>query len=260
MTLPPTLDDLVRASAALGRSLSRRGLTIGTAESCTGGLLASVLTDVSGSSAYVAGGVVAYSNEIKMGLLGVHEETLLARGAVSAETAAEMAEGALRLLGCDLALAITGIAGPGGGTAAKPVGLVYLHLAAADASAGERHVWPFDRAGNKRASVQAALAMAQRYADEGEDRPEGVAAVKTRPLPRLLVVEARHGRSGWQPQAVWLKGRRRRVIGVGRQEETGPGRTELMVELEDGTRLALQVDVRRGEWRLLRAWWPTRMV
>jgi nicotinamide-nucleotide amidase len=108
--------------------MAEKGLSVALAESCTGGMLASMLVDVPGSSAMLTGGVVAYSNEVKMALLGVREDTLATHGAVSAETAQEMAQGAVKHIKADYALAVTGIAGPGGGTAEKPVGLVYVAL------------------------------------------------------------------------------------------------------------------------------------
>ena len=111
--------------ARLGSVLAARGLTIACAESCTGGLVTSRLTDIAGSSAYVMGSIVSYSNEVKEKLVGVQHATLAAHGAVSEETAREMAEGVRRAVGTDVGLATTGIAGPGGGTAEKPVGLVY---------------------------------------------------------------------------------------------------------------------------------------
>jgi nicotinamide-nucleotide amidase len=110
------------------------GLRLGTAESCTGGLIAARLTGVPGSSATFAGGVVTYADDLKRSELGVSEELLAERGAVSAEVAAAMAEGARRRLDADVAVAVTGIAGPDGGTAEKPVGLVYLHVAGPDGS------------------------------------------------------------------------------------------------------------------------------
>lgn len=109
--------------------MCEKGLTVALAESCTGGMLSSMLVDVPGSSAMFAGGVVAYSNEVKQSSLGVKEETLAAHGAVSEQTAVEMARGALDCIHADYALATTGIAGPGGGTLDKPVGLVYVALA-----------------------------------------------------------------------------------------------------------------------------------
>jgi nicotinamide-nucleotide amidase len=127
-----TIDNLLTQSRAIGKTLTQRGLTIATAESCTGGLLGHVLTSVSGSSAYYLGGVIAYSNEVKEALLGVQHETLLAHGAVSHETAREMAAGIRQRLGADIGLSTTGIAGPTGGTAEKPVGLVYIGISTAE--------------------------------------------------------------------------------------------------------------------------------
>ena len=108
----------------VGQQLLAQGLTIACAESCTGGLLTSRLTDIAGSSAYVMGSVVSYTNRIKETLVGVQHETLLAHGAVSEETAREMAEGIRRAIETDIGVGITGIAGPGGGSEKKPVGQV----------------------------------------------------------------------------------------------------------------------------------------
>ena len=145
---------------ALGEALRARGWTISTAESCTGGLVLHRLTNVPGSSAWVMGGVVAYDNRIKSELLGVREATLLALGAVSEETAREMALGARRLLQTDLAVSITGIAGPGGGTAEKPVGLTWMALAGPGGLLrSERHVHAGGRLDIKRASASAALEL-----------------------------------------------------------------------------------------------------
>ena len=147
----------------VGRLLTDQGLTIAVAESCTGGLIAHRLTNVPGSSAYFVGGVVAYANEIKEQVLGVSGETLAAHGAISEETVREMARGVRRLLGTDLAISATGIAGPTGGTPQKPVGLVYVALAASDQELGERHLWRGDRLENKRQTSEAALEMLRQY-------------------------------------------------------------------------------------------------
>ena len=116
----------------IGRELSQRAYTISCAESCTGGLLTSTLTDVPGSSSYVLGSVVSYSNEVKIHILGVAEETLRTYGAVSPQTAQEMAECIRRLMRADIGVGITGIAGPGGGSTEKPVGLVYIGIRVKD--------------------------------------------------------------------------------------------------------------------------------
>ena len=120
--------------AAVGAVLKNKGWTLATAESCTGGLVAHMITEVAGSSAYFLGGVVAYSNPAKIKFLGVKKTTLEKYGAVSAQTALEMARGARSAFGADCGLATTGIAGPGGGSAQKPVGLVYIAAAFADGS------------------------------------------------------------------------------------------------------------------------------
>ena len=121
------------------------GLRLATAESCTGGLVAARLTDVAGASEAFAGGVVAYSDVLKTRLLGVPAETLARHGAVSAETARAMADGARAGLGADVAVAVTGVAGPGGGTPEKPVGLVYVHAAAPEGEEARELRIPGDR-------------------------------------------------------------------------------------------------------------------
>lgn len=152
--------DLLALSRQVGAALIERGKMVCAAESCTGGLLLSTLTDCAGSSAYVAGGVVSYSNEAKMRLLGVCEATLIAHGAVSEAVAGEMARGALALFDADYALSVTGIAGPGGGSAEKPVGLTYIGLAGPQGLLRvARHVWAGDRVDNKAASVEAGLGL-----------------------------------------------------------------------------------------------------
>lgn len=152
--------ELLALSRQVGAALAEQGAWVCAAESCTGGLILSALTDCAGSSAYVQGGIVTYSNEAKMRFLKVREATLIEQGAVSEATAAEMARGALALFGVDYALSVTGIAGPGGGTAEKPVGLTYIGLAGPrDLLRVERYVWAGDRVENKLASVEAALRL-----------------------------------------------------------------------------------------------------
>ncbi|HEX7473696.1 MAG TPA: CinA family protein [Candidatus Limnocylindrales bacterium] len=135
------------------------GLTVATAESCTGGLVAHVITQVSGSSGYLLGGVVAYADAIKVGQLAVPQAVLDAHGAVSAQVARAMADGVRDRFGADLAVSITGIAGPDGGTAAKPVGLTYLAVAGPAGTEVRRVVWNGDRSANKASSAGVALEM-----------------------------------------------------------------------------------------------------
>lgn len=143
----------------VGRLLAEKRLTLATAESCTGGLIGHRITETPGSSDYYMVGLITYSNTAKMRLLGVTEETLERYGAVSAETADAMARGARERYGVDLALATTGIAGPGGGTATKPVGLVFMALASAEGVHVQKANFPWDRTQNKLATAQAALTM-----------------------------------------------------------------------------------------------------
>ncbi len=150
--------DLLALSQQVGAALKAGGSTVCAAESCTGGLVLSTLTDLAGSSAYVLGGLVPYSNEAKMRLLGVRETTLLEHGAVSQPTAAEMARGAQTIFDSDFALSVTGIAGPGGATVDKPVGLTYIGLAGPGGIVKvERYIWSGGRIENKQRSVAAAL-------------------------------------------------------------------------------------------------------
>ena len=139
--------------------LKARGLKCATAESCTGGGVGSAITAVSGSSAVYLGGVVSYANEVKHGVLGVSEDTLATVGAVSSETAAQMAEGVRRLVGADLAVSVTGIAGPDGGSADKPVGLVWFGLASAAGTRTEKAIFAGDRARVREQAVVHALGM-----------------------------------------------------------------------------------------------------
>lgn len=136
-----------------------QGMTCATAESCTGGGIGSAITAVAGSSEVFLGGIIAYANQVKREVLGVRAETLERCGAVSSETAAEMAEGARRLTKCDAAVAVTGIAGPGGGSEEKPVGLVWFGLATAGGVRTERVIFPGDRAAVRAATVVHALGI-----------------------------------------------------------------------------------------------------
>jgi nicotinamide-nucleotide amidase len=138
------------------------GLTLAAAESCTGGMVAARLTDVAGASEAFVGGIVAYSDELKRAQLGVPAEVLAKHGAVSAATAEAMAEGARRMLGADVGLAVTGIAGPGGGTPEKPVGLVFVHAAGPDGSSARELTIPGDRADVRGRATVIALHLVRR--------------------------------------------------------------------------------------------------
>lgn len=152
-------DPLVGLAERLQGVCLGRGLTIAVAESCTGGLVADAITDIAGSSGYFAGGVVSYSNEAKVRLLGVPGAVLAAHGAVSAQVARAMAEGVRDRFGTSVAASVTGIAGPDGGTDAKPVGLTYVAVADADGVDVRRHLWSGDRAANKVSSAAAVLEL-----------------------------------------------------------------------------------------------------
>ena len=134
-------------------------LTFGTAESCTGGLIAANITDVAGASAAFFGGVVSYDNSVKHSILGVRNETLERFGAVSKETAEEMAKGALRALCVDLSVAVTGIAGPGGGTPTKPVGLVYISVSSQNGVTVTENHFSGDREAVRLQTVEKALTL-----------------------------------------------------------------------------------------------------
>lgn len=146
-----------------------RGMTLATAESCTGGLVAARLTSVPGSSDVVLGGVVAYANDVKMRELGVPAELLERHGAVSAEVAEAMARGARERLGADVAVAVTGIAGPGGGSEEKPVGLVYLHAEGPEGGLGREFSFPGDRASIRARSAVGALHLVRRLLTRSPD-------------------------------------------------------------------------------------------
>jgi nicotinamide-nucleotide amidase len=147
----------------------KRGLTLGTAESCTGGMVAERLTSVPGSSEVFIGAVVAYSDEVKARELGVPREVLERHGAVSAETAAAMAAGARERLGADVAVAVTGIAGPDGGSDEKPVGLVFLHADGPDGSRSRDFVFPGDRASIRRRATVTTLHLLRRLLEQTRD-------------------------------------------------------------------------------------------
>jgi len=143
--------------------LVERGLSLVVAESCTGGLVSHRVTNVPGSSAYFLGGVVAYDNAVKMRALGVHKKTLDMYGAVSKETVIEMAKGVRQILRADIGLSTSGIAGPGGGTDEKPVGLTWIGICADQFDRAWRYVWPGDRLAIKEQTAEKALELLVEY-------------------------------------------------------------------------------------------------
>lgn len=147
----------------IGKLLLEKKYTISCAESCTGGLLTDRLTNVPGSSAYVKGAVVAYSNEVKINILHVKEETIENFGAVSEQTATEMAEKVRQVLKTDIGVSITGLAGPGGGTPAKPVGTVFIGISGPNGDKVEKFQFNGTRTDVKEKVVEAALVLIQVY-------------------------------------------------------------------------------------------------
>lgn len=147
----------------IGKFLHQRKLKLATAESCTGGLISDKLTNISGSSEYFQGGIVAYSYEAKVALLNVSWDTLRAHGAVSKEIVIEMARGARTALGTDIAVSVSGIAGPGGGLPDKPVGTTWIGLSTTEGDWARKFVWDGDRLQNKVLSAEAALQFVMDY-------------------------------------------------------------------------------------------------
>ena len=147
----------------LGQLLRARGVKLATAESCTGGLIADRITDVPGSSEYFLGGFVSYAYEAKVASLGVSWDTLQKYGAVSRETVLEMARGARTALSADIAISVSGIAGPGGGLPEKPVGTTWIGLVTPEGESAEVFYWKGDRRENKELSAQQAMKMVIEY-------------------------------------------------------------------------------------------------
>ncbi len=150
----------------VGKWLTAKKYTLAVAESCTGGLITHRLTNVPGSSAYVVAAIVAYAYQAKVAALGVSWDTLNTFGAVSEETVREMARGVREKFSSTLGLAVTGIAGPGGGTPAKPIGLTYIALANANDLLVERHIWRGNRIQIKEQTAEAALSLVKDYLEK----------------------------------------------------------------------------------------------
>lgn len=159
----------------VGELLRRHGLRLAVAESCTGGLIGHRITNIPGSSTYYMGSVTAYAYEAKVRLLGVRWETLEKYGAVSKETVLEMSRGVRKALAADIGIAVSGIAGPGGGTDEKPVGLTWIGLSAADVDEAWRYIWDGDRLQVKEHAAEQALQLLADYlcAEDATDAEEG---------------------------------------------------------------------------------------
>ncbi|MEW6717596.1 MAG: CinA family protein [Chloroflexota bacterium] len=146
-----------------GKLLRQRGWRLAVAESCTGGLIGHLLTNIPGSSTYYAGSITPYSYDAKVRLLGVTWDTLEQHGAVSRQVVLQMARGVRVTLGADVGLSVSGIAGPGGGTAEKPVGLTWIGLSTPEGEWARKHIWQGERLANKQSSAQAALQLLVDY-------------------------------------------------------------------------------------------------
>ncbi len=147
----------------VGALLRQKGLTLGIVESASGGLISHRITNVPGSSDYYKGSVTAYSNEVKIKVVGVKEDTINQYGAVSSQVAEEMAQGGRKILGADICLADTGIAGPSGATPGKPVGLFYIGLSHKGGTFSRKHNFQGDREQNKQSAAEAALGWLKEY-------------------------------------------------------------------------------------------------
>jgi nicotinamide-nucleotide amidase len=154
---------MVSLEQELGNLLRKRGLTLGIVESATGGLISHLITNVPGSSEYYDGSITAYSNEVKIEIVGVKADTINKNGAVSHQVAEEMASGGRRVLASDICLADTGIAGPEGATLEKPVGLFYIGLSYRGGTYSQKHVFQGNREQNKRQAAGAALDWLREY-------------------------------------------------------------------------------------------------
>lgn len=157
------IDNNEKIDNVVAKLLTDNGLTVACAESCTGGTLAGRLTSVSGSSAYLHASIVTYSNEAKMKFLGVDEDTLNTKSAVSEEVARQMAEGIIKTVGSDIGIGVTGLAGPTGGTAEKPVGLVYISVSGKYGTVVTKNIFSGDREQIRYAATQKALEMLRQY-------------------------------------------------------------------------------------------------
>lgn len=148
---------MINSVKTIAAELLKNNLTLSTAESCTGGLIGGAITGIAGSSLFFKGGVTAYSNEIKINVLGVNEQTISEFGAVSSQTVEEMVQGVCTLLKTDCAISVSGIAGPGGGSIDKPVGLVYIGIKVRNTVSSHRHIFYGNRHQIRIATVKTSL-------------------------------------------------------------------------------------------------------
>jgi PncC family amidohydrolase len=230
----------------LGAVLLRLQLRLAVAESCTGGLIAHRLTNVPGSSTYFLGGVVAYDNEVKLQLLGVRLDTIIKFGAVSEACVVEMARGARQRMGAHLGLSVSGIAGPGGGTEEKPVGLVWIGLSSSQGEQALRLQLDGDRFAIKEKATDAAFQgmleyLRQLYPDRvewhGDDSGMGAGQLASQPAARAVFkrveVSARQRKDGkTSPRSFTLDGNELRIEALGRRWEDALGE-HILVMLPD---------------------------
>jgi PncC family amidohydrolase len=268
---PPDLrdsgaDELERLAVTLSQAVSGTGVTLATAESCTGGLVAEAITRIPGSSEYYMGGVVAYHNRSKVRLLGVAETLLKAQGAVSPHVAEAMAEGARDRLVADLAVSITGIAGPGGGSADRPVGLVFVATAGPVRTVASRHHFAGERRSVRLAAAVSAMRMLLTAIEEhigaqdlppvaGEGRPARADAERTAAsVPRqnsdAPMVEALFGPAGEvTPVAFRWSGRHHQVAQIGGRRLDENARV-FTVMTSESRMFELTLDPAVLEWRV----------
>jgi PncC family amidohydrolase len=215
-----------------------RGKTIATAESCTGGLLGDRITEVPGSSTYYLGGVIAYANDVKEDLLDVRKATMVEYGAVSEQTALEMARGARRALKADYGLSVTGIAGPGGGTPEKPVGLTWVAVSGPEGDRAARHIYPGSRVENKHAAVDSVLELLLGILED--DGGEAIQVETSRDSKDRLV-----------PTAFTLDGERYRILDWGRRWRDGD-HEHMLVRTHRGETVEIAFNEGEAAWRLVR--------
>jgi PncC family amidohydrolase len=219
----------------IGILFNNRGLRLAVAESCTGGLISQRITNVPGSSDYYVGGITAYANEAKMRLLGVRQDTLEKHGAVSRETVLEMARGVCQAISADCGIAVSGIAGPGGGTPEKPVGLVWIALVAGEHQEARRFLWGGDRLAVKEQSAEAALRMLVDYLggesnDRASERSNQNAPGEFDPLILVEATARFDIQGGAFPQSFSWEGITYRISSTGRRWETTNGLHVLVME------------------------------